>query len=189
MPQTCEPDKDNTTSQRDTKMKLKSLLAGAFVLGLSLPVAAMDALIVIDDAYARTSRPNAPTGAAFMMLRNHAGEDDRLIAVASDVAERVELHTHLEDANGVMRMVEFEDGIAIPAGGTHALARGGDHVMFMGLKRDLVQGETITVTLTFENAGAMTVDIPIDNERKADGHGAHESHGGHGDHHGTHATN
>ena len=77
----------------------------------------------------------------------------------------VELHTHLEDANGVMRMVEVEDGIAVPAGETHALKRGGDHVMFMGLNQPFVDGETITVTLTFEQAGDMTVEIPIDLER------------------------
>ncbi len=157
-------------------MTFRSLLAGAFALGLSLPAAAMDAMISVDDAFARASRPNAPTGAAFMVLVNHGAEDDRLIAAASDAAQRVELHTHLEDANGVMRMIEVEDGFVIPAGGMHKLARGGDHVMLMGLTRDFVQGEAITLTLTFENAGDLTVEIPIDNERQPQGHGM--SHGG-----------
>lgn len=164
------------------------LLAGAFVLGLSLPAVAMDGMIMVEDPYARASRPNGPTGAAFMVLMNHGSEDDRLIAAATDAAERVEIHTHLEDANGVMRMIEVEDGIVIPAGATHELARGGDHVMFMGLTRAFNQGEAITVTLTFEKAGDVTLEIPIDNERKAKAHGGHGNHGEHHGH-GAHTTN
>ena len=47
-----------------------------------------------------------------------------LISASSDIAERVELHTHIEDANGVMRMVEIEDGFAMEAGETIMLQRG-----------------------------------------------------------------
>lgn len=149
-------------------MSFKSILLGA-TAALTLSTAAWaDGAIMVMDPYARTSRPGAPTGAAFMGLMNHSSEDDRLIAVSSDVADRVELHTHLQDANGVMRMVEVEDGIAIAAGETHMLQRGGDHVMFMGLNRDLAQGDVISVTLTFEKAGDMTVEIPVDLERKPD---------------------
>jgi len=135
---------------------------------------AMMPKVMIEDAYARASGPTARAGAAFFMIRNGTDSDDRLIAATSDVAERVELHTHIEDANGVMRMIEVEDGIAVPAGGMHALQRGGDHVMFMGLRQPFEHGDTISVTLTFEQAGDMTVEIPIDLERMhAHGHGAH----------------
>jgi copper(I)-binding protein len=65
-----------------------------------------------------------------------------------------------------MRMMEVEEGFAIPAGGSHALARGGDHVMFLGLTRSLEHGDTVTVTLTFEQAGDVEVEIPVDLERK-----------------------
>ena len=79
---------------------------------------------------------------------------------------KVELHTHKQDANGVMQMMEVEEGFVVPANGMHALKRGGDHIMLMGLKRPLEQGEEITVTLTFEKAGEMEVQIPVDRERK-----------------------
>jgi copper(I)-binding protein len=121
---------------------------------------------MIEDAYARASTMMSKSGAAFMIIKNMGETDDRLVSADSDVAMRVELHTHISDANGVMKMVQVEEGFTIPAGGEHVLQRGGDHVMFMGLNRALEQGDTVTVTLHFEKAGDLTVDIPVDLERK-----------------------
>lgn len=121
--------------------------------------------IEIRDAYMRASRPNAPTGAAFMVIVNHGDTPDRLLGVASDAAARVELHTHRETGDGVMRMSEVPEGFEIPAGGERALARGGDHVMFMGLSHPLEDGARVAVTLRFEQAGDMTVEIPVDLSR------------------------
>ncbi|MGB3246775.1 MAG: copper chaperone PCu(A)C [Sulfitobacter sp.] len=145
-------------------MKRLLVAASAALLTLSAPAFAQN--IMIKDAYVRSSTPSSPTGAAFMMLMNESDSDDRLISVASDVAARVQLHTHIEDANGVMKMTEIEGGIPIAAGETHMMQRGGDHVMFMGLKAPLEQGGEITVTLTFEKAGDVKVTIPVDSERK-----------------------
>ena len=47
----------------------------------------------------------------------------------------------------------------------HALQRGGDHVMFMGLNQPFEDGSTISVTLVFEKSGEMTVEIPVDLNR------------------------
>tara|TARA_R110002110_G_scaffold92155_41_gene240019 strand:+ start:1589 stop:2050 length:462 start_codon:yes stop_codon:yes gene_type:complete len=127
--------------------------------------------IIVRDAYVRSSTPSSVTGAAFMVLMNDGAEDDRLIAATSDVAGRVELHTHIEDENGVMKMTEIEGGLNVPAGSMHMLQRGGDHVMFMGLNAPLEQGGAVAVTLTFEKAGDVQVMIPVDHERKPD-HGA-----------------
>jgi len=149
---------------------MKPFFIAAAAVAFALPALAGDiSHITIDDAYARAS--NTMAGAAFMRITNTSDTDDRLIAVVADVSERVELHTHIEDANGVMRMIEVKDGFAIPAGGTHRLERGGDHIMFMGLKAPFEQGGTIDVTFTFEEAGDVTVEVPIDLERM-DGHGA-----------------
>ena len=122
--------------------------------------------LMVKDPYARSARPNAPTGAAFMMLQNHTDQDLKLIGVRSDVAKRVELHTHIDKGDGIMQMRQIEGGIAIPAGESHMMKRGGDHVMLMGLNLSLVDGETITVIFEFENAKDMTVEIPIDSKRK-----------------------
>lgn len=150
-----------------------SLLAGAVALVSVLPAFAE---ITIEDAYARASSPMAKSGAAFMMIHN-SGEADRLIAASSDAAARTELHTHLDDGNGVMRMVHVEEGFELPADGMIAMERGGKHVMLMGLTAPMEQGASVTVTLTFEKAGDMVVEIPVDLERQDHGSMQH-GHGG-----------
>lgn len=141
-------------------------LSTAAALALTLPVLADEAKIMVEDAYARAAMRMASSGAAFMVLVNRGEADDRLVDVRSDIARRVELHTNISDANGVMKMVRIEGGIEIPAGGRHALARGGDHVMFMGLKEPLEQGGTVPLTLVFEKAGEIEIKVPVDMNRK-----------------------
>lgn len=165
------------------KMKIKGFFVGVS-MGLVLPTIAMaqDGPIRIEDPYARVSSPAAKSGAIFMVIHNASDQDDRLVAARAVVSERAELHTHLEDANGVMRMIEVEDGMAIPAGGRHALSRGADHVMLMGLTETLDHGESFPLTLTFERAGDVVVEVPVDLERRPT-HAAGEEGGGHGDGH------
>lgn len=124
--------------------------------------------ITIHDAYARSSGPSAKTGAAFFEIVNKGDRADRLVAAESDIAVRTELHTHIEADNGVMQMREVEGGFEIPAGGSHLLQRGADHVMFMGLNQGLAHGDTVTLTLIFEEAGPITLDVPVDLERQPD---------------------
>ncbi len=155
-------------------MYLNRLLAAAVASMAISAGASFAGDIMIKDAYARSSTPSSVTGAAFLTIMNHGDQDDRLIAARSDAAKRVELHTHKEDANGVMKMLEVEEGFPIPAGGIHALKRGGDHVMFMGLTAPFVDGEEVTVILEFEKAGEMEFSIPIDlSRRPSHGSGGH----------------
>ena len=131
---------------------------------IAVPALAGD--ITVTDAYARSGSPTAKSGAAFMIIENAGAEDDQLIAAASDAAARVELHTHKETGDGVMQMMEVEEGFTIPAGGNHALMRGGDHVMLMGLTEPMKDGESVVITLTFEKAGDVELEVPIDLKRK-----------------------
>ncbi|MEE4120626.1 MAG: copper chaperone PCu(A)C [Paracoccaceae bacterium] len=132
---------------------------------LALAPAALAEGLEVRDAYARASSPAAMSGAAFMEIVNTGGTDDRLVSAASDIAARVELHTHVMEGD-VMRMVHVEEGFELPAGETVVLERGGRHVMFMGLAGPMEHGETVAVTLTFEQAGDMVVEIPVDLERQ-----------------------
>ena len=150
-------------------MFYKTLLAGAATLLMTAPAFAE---IEVHDPYARAASAMSKTGAAFMVIHNHGGAPDRLIAASSDAAARVELHTHEEDANGVMRMIHVEEGFELPTDGEILMERGGKHVMLMGLTDALEHGETVSVTLTFETAGDVVVDVPVDLER--------QDHGGHG---------
>ncbi|MCL4187736.1 MAG: copper chaperone PCu(A)C [Rhodobacteraceae bacterium] len=160
---------------------LSTFRSAALALGLGLasaaaPAAAADSTIEVRDAYIRASGAMAIAAGAFMTIANHGAAEDRLIAasVDGDLAARAELHTHIQDAQGVMRMVEVKDGFAIPAGGEHALARGADHVMLMGLRRPLVEGESVAITLTFEVAGQIVVEVPVGEPAG----GAMQGHGG-----------
>ncbi|QFT64273.1 copper chaperone PCu(A)C [Roseivivax sp. THAF30] len=145
-----------------------TLIASAAALFAS----AAAAEITVSDAYIRSATPSAPTGAAFMVIENTGDAPMRLVTAASEIATRVELHTHNEAENGMMQMVEIEDGIEIAPGATHELARGGDHVMFMGLNDPLIQGETVPVTLGFEDGTEVSLDIMVDRERQDMDHGA-----------------
>ncbi len=138
----------------------------ALVAALFALPALADGTLIVSDAYARSTGPQAISGAAFLMLENTGTVDDRLIAIRTEAAKRAEIHAHLMDANGVIRMVQVEDGIALPAGAKHVLERGGDHIMLMGLTVPLEQGMTIPVTLIFETAGEVAVEIPVDLARK-----------------------
>lgn len=156
-------------------MSFKStVLAAIAASALALPALAKD--IMINDAYARSSAAMATSGAAFMTIMNHGTSDDRLIAVSSPAAAQVELHTHTQDAQGVMRMIHVTEGFPVTAGETLMLERGGNHVMFMGLTAPFEQGDMIPLTLTFEQAGEIEIDVPVDLERKP-AHGMGHKHG------------
>ncbi len=118
--------------------------------------------VEISNPYARSSGPKAKVGAAFFSITNHSEKDIRLLAARSDVAARTEIHSHKMTGDGIMQMFQLEEGILIPAGATHDLKRGGDHVMLMGLKESLGENANVAVTLVFEKAGEMVVDIPVD---------------------------
>lgn len=153
----------------------------AAALALSLPATAQEHPegMHVHDVYARSMGQVGASGAVFFMMHNNTETDDRLLSATADVAERVELHTHKEDANGVMQMLHVTEGLPLAAGEMHALARGGDHVMLMGLTRELKDGDTFPLTLVFEQAGQITVEAVVDNDRKP-GEGMMD-HSGHGD--------
>ena len=121
---------------------------------------------MISDAYARSSGPLAKAGAAYMRIMNHSDESERLTGVQSDIAKKTELHSHLEDDNGVMKMVRIDEGIKIGPMKDHSLAPGGEHIMFMGLKEPFETGKIIPITLLFEKAGEVVIEIIVDQVRK-----------------------
>lgn len=155
---------------------IKSLIAAppALTLSLALTVTLAATLatpaeagseIAIKDAYAISSGMMASAGAAFFAIENSGDEDDRLIDAQAGVAKKVELHTHVISDDGVAKMMQVEEGFAVPAHGMHMLQRGGDHVMFMGLNTPFADGTMIPLTLVFEKAGTIEVEVPVDAAR------------------------
>lgn len=139
--------------------------------------------LTIAHPWARASAGPARNGAAYLSVRN-GGEADRLVAVAGDVAERVELHTHRTEGT-VMQMRQVE-AVEVPAGGTATLQPGGFHIMLIGLKQPLKEGERFPLLLTFEKAGAVTVEVKVEGVGSMGPQGSAGGAAGHGGmHHGT----
>ena len=116
--------------------------------------------LLIDHPWARASIGKAPNGAAYMTITTEGTETDRLLAVESDVANRIELHNHLM-VDGVMKMRPVA-AIEVAPGEPTLLQPGGLHVMLMGLKAPLKKGENFPMTLVFERAGKVEVEIKIE---------------------------
>lgn len=115
--------------------------------------------ITVDHPWARATAPAAQAGAAYFVLSTEGDAPDVLVAASTPVAARAELHTHQMD-NGVMRMMPVE-AIEVAPGTPTVLAPGGLHVMLMGLQGPLVEGGTFPLTLVFEDAGEVTVEVTV----------------------------
>lgn len=131
---------------------------------LSLPGAAHDyklGALEIGHPWTRATPPTAQAGGGFVTLTNKGTTPDRLIAVRSKASGKVEIHEMRMDGN-VMRMRELEKGIEIPPGATVELKPGGFHLMFMGLASPFTKDSKVPVTLVFEKAGSIDVDLVVE---------------------------
>ena len=149
-------------------------LAAAFVIGLStlLPALAQGkGDLKVEKAWARATPPGAAVGGGYLTVRNAGAAGDRLVGAASPVAARTELHEMAMEKD-VMRMREVK-GIDVPPKGRLELKPGGYHLMFIELKAPLKPGEKVPVTLNFEKAGEVKVDLAVE----AAGAGDTGSHG------------
>jgi periplasmic copper chaperone A len=123
--------------------------------------------LTVEGAVARASIGNAPTSAVYLTVTT-SGEPDRLIAAASPAAQAVELHASLEEA-GVSKMQRVE-AVPVAPDAPARLEPGGYHVMLIGLAEPLEEGATVPLTLTFEKAGEITLDVPVSKDVAAHGH-------------------
>lgn len=121
------------------------------------------------DYWARAAMAGG-NSAVYMLLHNHSTEGDTLLSASSDVAEAVELHLSQMNADGTMAMVQQEK-IDLPADGEVELKPGSYHIMLIGLKQELVVGSEITITLTFEHAGEITLTVPVKDTAEMGGSG------------------
>ncbi len=113
----------------------------------------------VEDAWARETPPGVTNGAAYVTLINEASDKDRLVSVRGAVSETVELHTHLME--GDMIMMRQVESIEVDAGDRTVLEPGGKHLMLIGLKQPLVAGDRFPLTLEFEKAGEITVQVEV----------------------------
>ncbi|MBT6110551.1 MAG: copper chaperone PCu(A)C [Rhodospirillales bacterium] len=118
--------------------------------------------ITLVHPFARASAGPAKMGAAFIGLHNNGSTADRLVSVSvsADVAKKAEIHTHIMEGD-VAKMRRVDGGVEVPANGMVMMQPGGLHIMLMRLKAPLEEGESFMLTVTFEKAGEMTIEIPI----------------------------
>ena len=115
--------------------------------------------VVVRDGWVQEGPPSQTITAAYMVIENHTGTDISLRSASTEVAEVVELHK-VELVDGIMKMHRVER-IDIPNGGTAELKPGGYHLMVIGLKKKLKDGDKVTFTLQFSNDLRKVVTIPV----------------------------
>jgi copper(I)-binding protein len=144
-------------------MKIRPLLCGLLLAGAALAAHAHGFKagdLAIGHPYARATAPGQPTGGAYLRVENHGAQSDRLVSASADVSKSVELH-EMKMEGDVMRMRQV-DGVEVPAGQSVVLEPGGVHVMLIGLKAPLKQGERFPMTLRFEKAGEVKVEVVVE---------------------------
>lgn len=138
-------------------MKLGKILALAFALQVAAPALA-DGLAVTD-AWARTTPPGVTMGVVYFSLHNGGARSDRLLKLGTTVAASASVH-RTEIVQDVARMREVPV-LHVAPGETLEFAPGGLHVMLMGLKRPLMEGQTFELELLFEVAGPKKVRVAV----------------------------
>ncbi|WP_020174720.1 copper chaperone PCu(A)C [Methyloferula stellata] len=140
-----------------------ALLGLCAILALPAPAdaqATSAGSITIAQPWARATPPGAKIGGGYFTLINNGDQTDRLVSLSTGISDRAEVH-EMSMKDGIMSMRELADGLAVPAHGSVELKPGSFHVMFVGLKQPLKQGEHFPATLTFEKAGPVTVEFAI----------------------------
>ncbi|WP_288841214.1 copper chaperone PCu(A)C [uncultured Deefgea sp.] len=139
-------------------MLKKLTLCAALTVSVSLSFAQEP--VSIDQVWARATPPQAANAGVFMSITSPT--TDQLLSASSVLARKTEIHEMIM-ADGVMKMRQITTGLPITSQQPLTLAPGGYHIMLLGLKKDLVAGEKLPLTLHFAKAGAINVTIDVQN--------------------------
>lgn len=116
--------------------------------------------LTVTSPWSRATPGGAKIGGGYLKITNNGRAPDRFVGGTSDVSDRVEIH-EMSMTNGVMKMRPLPNGLEIKPGETVELKPGGNHLMFVDLKRPLKQGESVKATLRFEKAGSLEVNFAV----------------------------
>ena len=139
-------------------MKQLSVVAAGLLLSTGVPAGAADN-VSVQDPNVRLAPPSAPATGAFMVIRNASDKDVRVVKADNPVSKATELHTQVSEG-GVMKMRPVP-AIEIQAKGEVVLKPGGIHVMTIGLKSAMQEGDTVPITLTFDDGSSKQVDARV----------------------------
>ena len=116
--------------------------------------------IEIKNPWVRAVPPTLKNTALFMVIENNGNSPDVLIAVKTDICNKVMIHK-TENSKGVMKMLHV-DKLEIPSHSKVVFKPGSYHVMLMGLKKSINPGEKVKFTLIFDKSGAITIQAPVE---------------------------
>jgi periplasmic copper chaperone A len=144
------------------RLAFPAALMAALVTAATLALAHHYTLgaIRIEHPWARATAATAKTAAAYFVLSIEGEAGDRLVGLGTPAAERAEIHVH-ETVDGVASMKKL-DAVEIVPGSPTVFAPGGLHVMLFGLKAPLAEYATFPLTLAFERAGSITVEVQVE---------------------------
>jgi hypothetical protein len=119
--------------------------------------------LTIGHPWSRATPNGAKVGGGYLTLTNNGGAPDRLVSVSvpATVADHVEIH-EMATKDGVMTMRAMPNGVTVEPGKTVAFVPGGFHLMMMGLKAPLKDGDRVKAELNFEKAGKVEVTINVE---------------------------
>jgi copper(I)-binding protein len=135
-------------------------MASALLLAaLPFAAAAAESKITVSDPYVRLAPPGAPASAAYLVIRNSSAADRQLVKAESPDAKTVEMHEHRNE-NGVMKMREVGN-IVIKAHAQAELKPGGYHLMLIGVKKALKEGDSAAIMLVFDDGSRQQIVAPV----------------------------
>lgn len=129
--------------------------------------------LTLDHPHTLATPPGANVAAGYLVISNAGTSGDRLTGGHASFADAVEVHETRID-NDVMKMRELVDGLSLPPGVSVELTTGGIHLMFTGLKAQMMPGDLHPVTLMFEAAGAVDVEFIVEEATMLMDHSMHK---------------
>jgi copper(I)-binding protein len=114
----------------------------------------------IDTPWSRATPGDAPNGVVYVTIKTTGAEPDRLTGVESPAADQTQIHDM--QVEGDVSQMWLIGEMDIPAGQTVTLAPDHAHIMLVGLKKPLELAQTFPLTLTFEKAGSVTVEVTVE---------------------------
>lgn len=118
----------------------------------------------ITGAWVRATPPNRAVTAAYLVIENRSDRIRELLSVETPAAEYTELHT-MRQVDDMMEMEKIER-LAVTPQGEAALEPGGDHIMLFGVKRQLAEGDSVSLTLRFADQSTRTVTAEVSKDRR-----------------------
>ncbi|HXV41383.1 MAG TPA: copper chaperone PCu(A)C [Steroidobacteraceae bacterium] len=126
-------------------------------LAMLLAAPALADKLTVTGAWARPTPPGATMGVVYFKLHNGSQKSDRLLKLTTPVAASASVHrTEIVEDMARMREVSV---LHVAPGEKLEFAPGGLHVMLMGLKRPLKEGQVFELELVFEVAGRVKVRV------------------------------